>query len=190
MQPFYKKVLLLSLFAVAAMFIFHTRCVYAVSKSSQKTKISELHATGEVSAGMKGVKIVSRGYKSPIGSVNANSVIIYAKRFLGAEYKYGASGPNRFDCSGFTMYVMSKFGIDLPHSAAGQSRYGAIIPRDKLMPGDLIYFAISREKGISHVGIYIGDGDFIHASSGGVAVNNITEVYYRSRYVMAARVIG
>ena len=122
----------------------------------------------------------------------ASAIVADAKKYLGTRYVYGGASPSGFDCSGFTMYLYGKQGISLPHSATAQWQSGIgtkIWGRDVLQPGDLIFFndpAVSRGKACSHVGIYIGNGQFIHASSprsGGVITSSLNEDYYDRYYV-------
>lgn len=117
-------------------------------------------------------------------------VISYAKEYLGCKYSYGSVGPKSFDCSGFTMYVFSHFDIDLPHQSASQAKKGSKVNRSDLLPGDLVFFKTSG-SGISHVGLYIGKGEFIHASSGrgNVKITSLSETYYDKRYVTARRIL-
>lgn len=191
MNSFFKKVLLLTVvITVIVVCILHTNHVYAASKSSQKVRVKKICISTRISShNIKQYKVVSINSGSPSGSADADSIVSYAKKYLGARYKYGASGPNGFDCSGFTMHIMSRFGIYLPHSARSQSVYGTIISRVGLKPGDLVYFATSRGKSITHVGIYMGSGYFIHAASKGVVISSLNEAYYNKRYVTATRVI-
>ncbi|MCL6477549.1 MAG: C40 family peptidase [Peptococcaceae bacterium] len=109
---------------------------------------------------------------------------------LGSSYRYGAEGPKRFDCSGFTRYVFGSAGIDLPHSAAGQLACGSPVDKQDLQPGDLVFFSYYGESGISHVGIYTGNGEFIHASSAkkGVVISSMETPYYLNNYKGACRV--
>jgi cell wall-associated NlpC family hydrolase len=88
-----------------------------------------------------------------------------AKRHLGARYRYGATGPSSFDCSGFTRYVYSRFGVSLPHQSGAQSHAVHLIPAARKQPGDLIFFR-TRSGRIDHVGIYAG-GNFVYAASRG-----------------------
>ncbi|MGI6066294.1 MAG: C40 family peptidase [Bacillota bacterium] len=117
-------------------------------------------------------------------------LIEYAKTLLGTPYSYGSSGPNYFDCSGFTMTVFSQIGIELPHSSSLQSKKGDSVEKSRLVPGDLVFFNTSG-KGISHVGIYIGDSSFIHASSTQrkVVITPMADKYFAARYVTARRVL-
>lgn len=127
---------------------------------------------------------------SQVPSGTAADVINFAKQYLGVPYVYGGAGPGGFDCSGFTMYVLSNFGISLPHGATPQANYGTAISKSDLIPGDLVFFA-SSSAWIGHVGIYIGDGEFIHASSGkgAVVISGLGENYYTRMYQCARRIL-
>ena len=129
----------------------------------------------------------------PANISKGQQVVEYAKKYLGCKYVYGASGPNTFDCSGFTMYVLKNFGVKLSHSATAQSRVGTHIAKENLQPGDLVFFTdYETGSGIGHCGIYIGDGNFIHASSGTgycVKISTLTSGSYLKRYETARRVI-
>jgi cell wall-associated NlpC family hydrolase len=92
---------------------------------------------------------------------------------LGGTYVWGAAGPNAFDCSGLVQYAYKAAGIALPHSAAMQSRMGAPVAQNALRPGDLVFFY----AGPSHVGIYIGNGNVVHAPTVGDVVK-VTPVKY------------
>lgn len=122
-----------------------------------------------------------------------DEIVEYAKKYLGCKYVYGGSGPNTFDCSGFTMYVLKNFGVTLSHSATAQSRVGTYVSKEKLQPGDLVFFTdYETGSGIGHCGIYIGDGNFIHASSGTgycVKISTLTSGSYLKRYETARRVV-
>lgn len=119
-------------------------------------------------------------------------IVELAKSYQGCPYVYAASGPASFDCSGFTMYILGQFGISLPHSAAQQiSTCGTEVSREELKPGDLVFFRSGTSAAASHVGIYIGGGQFIHASSGAgyVTITDLAEVWYTDTYVGARRVL-
>lgn len=121
---------------------------------------------------------------APSGS---SSIAAYAYKFLGKPYIWGASGPRAFDCSGFTSYIYKAFGVSLPHNAASQFGRGQSVSRGSLSSGDLVFFNTSG--GISHVGLYIGGGRFIHAANSrkGVIVSSLNEGYYSDRFVGAKR---
>jgi cell wall-associated NlpC family hydrolase len=116
-----------------------------------------------------------------------------AKSKLGKRYVWGAVGPGTFDCSGFTSYVYRKTGISIPRTSRQQSRYGKLVDRKHLKPGDLIFFDTSRRKRgyINHVGMYIGNNQFIHASSAKkrVVITNLKN-FYSQRFKWARRVIN
>ena len=116
------------------------------------------------------------------------TVVATAKNYIGSKYVYGATGPNSFDCSGFTQYVFKLHGVSLNRTAAAQYSNGVAVDRTNLQPGDLVMFG---KSGINHVGIYIGGGQIVHAAnpSRGVTIDTITSGYYNNNYVGARRVM-
>lgn len=123
-------------------------------------------------------------------SNKGQEVANYVKQFVGCRYVYGGSTPSGgFDCSGLTMYVYKKFGVSLSHSATAQSKVGTKVDRANLQPGDLVFFKNYRTNvGIGHVGIYIGNNKFVHASTEktGVITSSLTGSY-STRFVTATR---
>jgi len=119
-----------------------------------------------------------------------NNIIKIANAQIGKKYKWGATGPNSFDCSGFTSYIYKNgVGINLPRTSIAQSKVGIKISKNQLKSGDLVFFNTSG-KGISHVGMYIGDSKFIHAStSKGIRIDSLNSSYYKSRFVTGSRII-
>ena len=121
-------------------------------------------------------------------------IVEYAKKFLGVKYVYGSSSPKGFDCSGFTSYVFKHFGISVERTSASQGSHGAKINRSDLKPGDLVFFDTNGGRNaINHVGIYIGGGKFIHASSGStdrVTISDMTEGFYNKSYMRSRRYIN
>ena len=117
-------------------------------------------------------------------------VVNYAKQFLGCKYVYGGAGPYVFDCSGFTMFVYNHFGVNMGHSAVTQAYVGYYVPRSNLQPGDLIIINNESNTSIGHVGMYVGGGNFIHASSGSgqIIISPLSNAYYNARYVTARRI--
>lgn len=124
-------------------------------------------------------------------SNKGQEVANYVKQFVGYRYVYGGSTPSGgFDCSGLTMYVYKKYGVSLPHSATAQSKVGTKVDRANLQQGDLIFFKNYRTNtGIGHVGIYIGNNKFVHASTEktGVITSTLTGSY-STRFVTATRI--
>lgn len=116
------------------------------------------------------------------------SVVSSAYEYLGVPYVFGGNTPDGFDCSGFTKYVFSHNGIELPRMADEQYEVGDKVKRSELVPGDLVFFT-TYEPGISHTGIYVGNNNFISAtSSGGIRVDSLDSSYWGPRYVGATRV--
>lgn len=121
------------------------------------------------------------------------AVIARALQLLGVKYRYGGSEPRTgFDCSGFVRYVFREMPVpELPRASSAMIRAIATeVPRDSLQPGDLLFFKIRRGV-VSHVGIYLGDGQFIHAPRGGgkVRVERVDERYWRATFAGARRVL-
>ena len=115
-----------------------------------------------------------------------------AKNYLGVPYVYGGTSPSGFDCSGFVYYVYRQCGYSITRTATAQNGNGSYVSRSSLQPGDIIIFYNSAMTGIGHSGIYIGDGQFIHASSGSgkVVISNLnTNSYYNTHYYSARRVV-
>src|SRR5207302_1968261 len=115
-----------------------------------------------------------------------------AQQFVGSPYAWGGTSPAGFDCTGFVMWVYSQFGVGLPHNEAGQLASGAQVSAEDLQPGDVLVFANTYRRGLSHVGIYVGNGQFVHAvdERHGVTVSNLWDGYWAPRFVGASRAIG
>jgi cell wall-associated NlpC family hydrolase len=114
-------------------------------------------------------------------------IIQTAMRYVGVPYVFGGNSPNGFDCSGFTRFVFANNGVSLPRMADEQYELGQPVSKARLQPGDLVYFT-TYAAGISHVGIYLGDGKFISAtSSRGVAIDRLDNSYWGPRYIGGRR---
>jgi len=119
----------------------------------------------------------------------------YAKKFLGNKYVWGATGPKTFDCSGFTQKVYRQSaGIRLPRVSREQAKVGKYIKYANLKQGDMVFFDTTKEKlgKVNHVGIYLKNGNFIHASSGGkkVMITNFNKKrFYKKRFLWGRRVL-
>jgi len=116
-------------------------------------------------------------------------IVEYAKTLIGVRYKYGGTTTKGFDCSGFVKYVYNHFGINIARTSAEQSTGGKAVKKADLQPGDLVFFDTVEDgklNDISHVGIYIGDGKFIHASTyqkKAVTIESLSSTYYSKRYM-------
>lgn len=123
---------------------------------------------------------------------DAEKLIAFAKSLLGIPYVYGGMSPAGFDCSGFTSYVFGAFGIKLERVSTDQAKQGMEISKENLKPGDLVFFDTNGgNSDINHAGIFIGDGKFIHASSGTsycVIISDLTTGYYTGNFMTARRI--
>ena len=157
-------------------------------KTMQKDK--NLPADGKVSPELYKTLIgrdlpVSRG----ASTASVRRLIASSFQYVGVPYWFGGTSPRGFDCSGFVRYVFSSIGINLPRMADEQFGVGRPVSSERLQPGDLVFFE-TYEPGPSHVGIYIGNSQFISAtSSRGVAVADLYGHYWGERYIGARRVM-
>ena len=136
-------------------------------------------------------KKAQRGHRYVVAPLtNGGDLIARAETFKGVRYSWGSASRSGTDCSGFTTQVFRGEGVKLPRTSREQSTVGNKVGRDKLAKGDLVFFHTGRGSRVTHVGIYMGGGKFIHASSGGgkVQVNNLSDGYYSNRFVTGRRV--
>lgn len=121
--------------------------------------------------------------------VSAEAIIATAKQYIGVPYVWGGSTPSGFDCSGYIQYVFGKHGISLPRTSAQQYTVGVWVSKSDLRPGDLVFYNTGG-SGVSHLGIYIGNGQFIHTSSSkGVMISEMSNSYWSARYYGARRIL-
>ena len=139
------------------------------------------------------VTVASRGTSRTAGtSGSTGGMVDFAMEYIGVPYLYGGSTPKGFDCSGFTKYVMDHFGVSLPRSSADQFEVGVSVSLSELQTGDLVFYTASATSSrISHVGLYIGNGQFIHATQPGdtVKVSNLSDSWRVDKYAGARRVL-
>ena len=130
--------------------------------------------------------------ETPAASEIGEQIVSYAMQYLGTPYVLGGNGPSSFDCSGFTKYVYSNFGYTLNRTATDQLQNGVSVSKDELQPGDLVFFKYRTSKPVSHVGIYIGNGEFIHASTNQyeVQIDQMNSGHYANVYVYGRRIVS
>ena len=121
----------------------------------------------------------------PGGSTLRSAVVDYAMAFMGVRYVYGGASRSGTDCSGLTMQLFAQYGISLRHGCAAQYYASQPVSRWELQPGDLVFFY----SGLGHVGVYIGGGQFIHASDSGVVVASLYSSYWAGNYYGAGRIL-
>lgn len=124
-------------------------------------------------------------------SVTGSDVVHRAQAYIGTPYRNGGTTSRGMDCSGLVYTVYRAFGIALPRTSSSQASFGRPVERSQLQPGDLVFFATSGGRRVTHVGIYSGHGEFIHAStrSRRVRFDRLDERYFRKRFVTARRVL-
>ena len=127
---------------------------------------------------------------SSLGNSAGSEIANYALGFVGYPYVYGGSSPSGFDCSGFMQYIFRQFGININRTATAQLADGYAVSYDNMLPGDIVYFGYGNTA--SHVGMYIGGGQFVHAEDpySGVVISSLSESYYASRFLCAHRIVG
>lgn len=157
-----------------------------------ESKVNESIVTAEPQnqVALKGTKlgtyIASRGGGRSLSvDASGSDIVAYAKKFIGTPYVHGGSSPDGFDCSGFTQYVYAHFGGYLSRTVAGQFNCGTFVEKSELNLGDLVFFQASSR--ISHVGIYVGGGSFIHSPQPGEKVKISSFSYTSLKYCGAVR---
>lgn len=121
-------------------------------------------------------------------SQTSSTVVGTAMKYMGVPYRWGGTSPNGFDCSGFVQYVFKQHGYTLNRTASDQYYNGVSVSKSNLVPGDVVFFANTYTYGISHVGIYIGNNQFIHAGNNGITIDSLESNYYASHYYGARRI--
>lgn len=159
-----------------------------VAKAKAEAERAEAAAKAKNARAAEESSAASAASSAPAASSKGQAIVNTAKKYLGVPYVWGGTSPRGFDCSGLVQYVCKQNGISLNRTAAEQSKNGSYVSRDNLQPGDLVFFA--GGKRISHVGIYIGNGNMIHAPQTGdvVKISSINTSYRQRTYAGACRV--
>jgi uncharacterized protein YgiM (DUF1202 family) len=154
------------------------------NKASQKDPI--FFVNGQSTGVTPSASALNGGNTSTI----RQNIVADAKKLLGIPYVWGGTTTKGFDCSGFVQYVLKQNGISMPRTTTEQYQIGTYVTKSDLLPGDLVFLQNTYRAGISHVGIYIGDGKMIHASSSkGVVTSDLSSSYYTQHYYGSRRVV-
>jgi len=128
---------------------------------------------------------------TPLSKNKISNIITLAKSKIGSKYESTKAGPNTFDCSGFVFYTFKENNISLPRTSRNQAEVeGTKLTKEELQIGDLVFFDTSNKGHVNHSGIYIGNGEFIHASSGkayGVTISNLISGWYKDKFLWGKR---
>jgi len=126
----------------------------------------------------------------PTENTAVDKLIVLAKSKLGDSYIYAASGPDHFDCSGFVYYLFNENGITIPRASLAQSKAGEKLTREQIQKGDILFFDTHARGHVNHSGVYLGDGKFIHSSSGkayGVTISKLDKGFYVDKFRWGTR---
>jgi cell wall-associated NlpC family hydrolase len=141
----------------------------------------------------KRAKATQKGTSYHLTTKERYQLLEDAKYFKGGRYVWGGTTPKGFDCSGYVQYLYKQHHIQLPRTALLQSKVGKTIQKEALKKGDLLFFLTDKKRHIpiTHVGIYLGDGTFIHAASKkkGIIISPINQGYYAKKFVLAKRIL-
>jgi len=158
---------------------------------ARKAEAARQHALRIAKAKEKAKK---QGKTYTLSEIDKKQLLEDAKYYKGGKYVWGGTTPQGFDCSGYVQYLYKKHHINLPRTAWAQSKRGTQVNKENLQKGDLLFFLTDKKRGIpvTHVGIYLGNGKFIHAASKkkGIIISPIHTGYYASKFVSAKRVLN
>ena len=163
----------------------------ALKKAKEKKgrKLPELKVTSTDVDTTKSTTLAPFG-RSFISGTQGKQIVATAQTFMGIPYVFGGTTPSGFDCSGLIQYVFKMHGLTIPRLADEQYNLGKSAKINQLKPGDLVFFT-TYETGVSHCGIYIGDGKFLHASSSkGVKIDSLDNEYWKPRFVGARKLVS
>lgn len=157
---------------------------------ARKAEAARLRAE-RIEKAQEEAKKVGKTYQ--VSEVDKQKLLEDAKYFKGGRYIWGGTTPEGFDCSGYVQYLYKKHDINLPRTAWAQSKKGEVVDKENLQKGDLLFFLTDKKRGIpiTHVGIYLGNGKFIHAASKekGIIISPLTHGSYAKTFVSARRII-
>ena len=160
---------------------------YKSIMSTNSLKSTNIIVGQKLQVNSKATTTSAKKTTTAVASANSNKVVSVAKKYLGTRYVYGGSSPSGFDCSGFVSYVFSKSGKSMGRQTAA-SFYKKATKVSNPKVGDLVFFSNTSKKGISHVGIYIGNGKMINASGSKVNISAIHSGYWKSKFTGYGRI--
>ena len=187
----YKVIFNSSIGYIRSDFVELTEIPYENQDSSNSPKFYRLgNSTGIAPSAAALSGNVSSNSGNTNGSATGAQILAEAQKYLGTRYVMGGASPSGFDCSGFVYYVLKQFGYAPYRTPADQYNMGTSVSKANLQVGDIVFFANTYAKGISHVGIYAGDGQFIHSpnSRSTVSYADLTSGYWANHYYGARRV--
>jgi len=163
-----------------------------VTPSAEALNGSTSSGSGSTSSGSGSSGTANPGAPSgsvQSGTVTGDQIVAKAKQYLGVPYQWGGASPSGFDCSGFVYYVLNTLGIKVSRTINLMYSEGKAVSKSDLQPGDVVFFQNTYKEGLSHVGIYVGGGQFIHSPQSGQTVSfaNLESSYYVKHYYGAAR---
>ncbi|WNS44997.1 C40 family peptidase [Paenibacillus sp. MMS20-IR301] len=150
---------------------------------------------GTAPAAAASVSADSAAAASVSASSTGTSIVSFGKKYLGTRYQFGASTSTTryFDCSSFTKYIFSKYGVNLPRTSVAQSKVGTAVSKANLRPGDLLFFSSGSRatgKNVTHVAVYAGNGKILHTyGSPGVTISDLNSGNWKRTYLKARRVL-
>ena len=167
---------------------------FSCKKEKELTSYEPARIEGRIAVGKfdgKTTRLTSMHDGTVVKSqTQGEKVVAEAKKYLGVPYVWDGESPAGFDCSGFTTYVYRQFGINIPSYTVSQVQYGSYVSYSNLQPGDLVFFDNTYNgANPTHVGIYMGNNQMIHASDDGIAITNITSSYWQQHYSTARRLL-
>jgi hypothetical protein len=166
-------------------------CEVAMDGDDKKIVLRIARSGGAIGRPIPKKKRTHSTNRSSSGTVEA--LIKQARVKVGSSYVYGATGPDHFDCSGFVYYLYKTEGIVIPRTSRAQSESGTQLLRDQLRRGDMVFFDTFNRGHVNHSGVYLGKGQFIHASSGkayGVTISNLDKGFYQEKFRWGIRKIA
>ena len=190
-QGWYKVIYKSKICYIRSDFLKLTEFPYENQDSPNSPKFFRYGKSTGIAPSAAALNTASSGASNAASSVTGSQILSEARKYLGTPYVYGGASPAGFDCSGFVYYVLKTLGFSPYRTPADQYKQGSFVDKASLKPGDIVFFANTYGSGISHVGIYAGNGQFIHSpnSRSTVSYADLTTGYWAQHYYGARRVV-